>query len=360
MPEKINFKLPTFDSSFSSTSETLERNVVGENPERNIEVFSSVRNGHTRVIGAKVSFKGKNIFVDRDPAADEDQVLSFVDILVNKALKVDEKNRIIAEDRTIARLGSYFENSADFTAGADLTVTGPLNPKPNPMEDEGSLAKNNWRLQMGDFAEQIFPKGISEDGLIILMPGSSDAEYKMWRSLFKVNLDRLIMIEGDEKKAAFLASKFGKLLDKPKVLTSYFGGSEDDFLEKARPKVEGRELAIVSLDTESTFGLKLYRDLLGLLSKIKIGNELMLSLNLVARSPEKVCADFLIEASKRHKKNYLSEEGSARQALMTYLVDILLTDLSIPGLEAKKVVKGSYKGNNSVTMEYIFARIGNK
>lgn len=323
-----------------------------ESPNKFFEVIDATE----RVKGIIVKVANKYFFLDISKTLNDEDVKNYLDEFYNSELNI-KNGFLLSNGKRISQIGAEIAEE-NYAAQAQLDIEKELSPNLNliKIKDEGTAEKVNWRFSMIDFTSKVFPKGPPENTVVAFFPGASSHEISLWNS-FGFSIEDMVLIEGDTQKVKEIEKVFS-LDKKPNFVNSWFGKGED-FVDNLYAQIRGRTVSVLSFDTESAFSYKLYDELVHVFESVHIENNLMFSLNLVARASEQICLEFLIQAEKRHGYKYYNG-NSARKDLMKYLPLILIKDSNREDLTVENLESGQYFGNNAVTMEYVFSDIKKK
>jgi hypothetical protein len=319
-------------------------------------VFFEVADKQGEIKAVIVNFGKKFYFLDVRPGLKKEDISSLLQELYNSELSA-ANGFLFSNGKRITQIGSVLAED-EYASHGTFKITKELVPNVGleKMKDEGTAEKTNWRFSMIDFAKKVFPKGPPKDSVVGFFPGASSHEMYLWNS-FGFKLDDMILIEGDINKAPQIRLSFtnGK---SPKFVTSWLGNN-NGFVDKLFKEIGERVVGILSFDTESSFSLLLYDELVHIFENIEIKNDFFFSLNLVARVSDEVCMNFLVQAEQRHNTKYRTGD-LARKDLMKFLPIILLKDSERTDLEFVTSSNGQYSGTNAVTMEYVFSHFRKK
>lgn len=308
------------------------------------------------LLGAKIRVWGNSLFLDApiwiNPSPDINlflhRLLSSTDVVISwdRKLKLDWKSYI---QLWVASTRDWFRDTVEMILPNN--IKGGSNV--DVMRDEWNSEKQKWRLQMISFASKIFEKS-SFRGRVILMPGSSDIEYRLWKSLW-FDISNMIFIEGDKRKYDNLIHS---LPNGVCIVNEYLWSSLHKFTPALLSQSAWKNTSILSLDTESNLTPNLYIDIVRFIDEADIAEDFILILNIVAQR------DNINEIESLWKEKlwdmYNPWEYHPRSYVLGKIPEMILWDIQRDDLTLKHASTIWYIGFWDTRMECVFAHFRKK
>ena len=307
-------------------------------------------------LGVTVIMPGEDkFFLDRPTDISDEAVEAFINrMLLAQLVVITDDGRLTVDGESFTRM-VVAETQETIGRSTVLTVDDEINSGlgQNVIKDEGNSEKTAWRWQLGSFASNAFGENIPTNSQVVLLPGASDVEYKLWQSL-GFDLGKMVMVEGKKDKCEALKDLLSNGDATPQFVEAFLGEPKDRFPQALAEKTSGTKTAILSFDTEVVMKPELYNDVLAVLENLEIGEDLVMVLNVVAQRGHQTSTTKLEDFYEAKTGQPYTGEVHPRSVILEQMPQFLLADLRRSDLSLEASHTLTYTGFSATRMECLF------